>query len=176
MNRYHFVCKEIKMSKLLIVGAGGHGVVVKEIAEDIGLYEEIAFVDDNSEEAIGKIADLELLRLRFDSAFVAIGNNKLRGEVLEQLCKLQFQIPVLIHPSAYVSKSAKLGVGTVVEPKAIVNARVTIAEGCIISVGAIIEHDAVIEPCTHINSGAICMARSYVKRNEKIDAGIVVRD
>ena len=176
MNRYHFVCKEIKMSKLLIVGAGGHGVVVKEIAEDIGFYEEIAFVDDNSEEAIGKIADLELLGLRFDSAFVAIGNNELRGRLLERLKDIGYEIPVLVHPSAYVSKSARIGEGTVVEPKAIVNARVIVGEGCILSVGSIVDHDCVLESCVHINSGAICMARSRVERNVKEDAGTVVKE
>lgn len=31
--------------KLLIIGAGGHGQVVAEVAEDCG-YQEIAFIDD----------------------------------------------------------------------------------------------------------------------------------
>ena len=43
------------MKKLLIIGYGGHGKVVREIAEDIG-YTDIAFLDDNNNEAIGKIS------------------------------------------------------------------------------------------------------------------------
>ena len=31
--------------KLIIVGAGGHGQVVKEVAEAIGTYEKIDFVN-----------------------------------------------------------------------------------------------------------------------------------
>ena len=38
--------------KLLIIGAGGHGQVVAEIAMDLG-YSKIDFIDDNSEIAIG---------------------------------------------------------------------------------------------------------------------------
>lgn len=37
---------------LLIIGAGGHGKVVVEIAVDFG-YEKIDFLDDDSPEAVG---------------------------------------------------------------------------------------------------------------------------
>lgn len=53
--------------KLLILGAGGHGKVVKEVAEamchDSGnqFYTGIDFLDDNAPEAVGKISDLEKL-------------------------------------------------------------------------------------------------------------------
>lgn len=46
------------MKRLLIIGAGGHGKVVAEVAKDVG-YEEIAFLDDISLEAIGKISEIE---------------------------------------------------------------------------------------------------------------------
>ena len=45
--------------KLLILGAGGHGKVVKEVAEATGRYEKIDFVDDHSNIAVGKVSDLE---------------------------------------------------------------------------------------------------------------------
>lgn len=35
------------MSKLLILGAGQYGAVAKEIAESIGIYDAISFLDDN---------------------------------------------------------------------------------------------------------------------------------
>lgn len=35
------------MSKLLILGAGGHGKVVAEIATKMKKWNEIAFLDDN---------------------------------------------------------------------------------------------------------------------------------
>ena len=164
------------MSRLLIIGAGGHGEVVKEIAEDIGTYEEIAFIDDDNEKAIGAIGDLEKLRNKFDSAFVAIGNCSLRGTLLDKLAELSYNIPILVHPTAYVSRSATIGVGTIVEPKAIINAHADVGRGCIISIGSIVEHDAVIEECAHINSGAICMARSRVQRYQKVDAGDIIRE
>lgn len=162
------------IKSLLIIGAGGHGKVVKEIAEALG-YKNIAFLDDNSAEAIGKIADSKAFVNQFQEAFVGIGNNKFRGELLVRLEQEGFTIPVLIHPTAYVSKSAVISNGTVVEPMAIVNANSQIGTGCIISVGSIVDHDAVLEDCVHVNAGAICKAGSVVTKETRVDAGEIVQ-
>ena len=163
------------MSKsLLIIGAGGHGRVVKEVAEALG-YDKIAFLDDNSVEAIGKIADSKSFVQEYQAAFVGIGNNKFRNELLQRLEQEGFKIPVLLHPTAYISKTAVIGKGTVLEPKAIVNANSRVGVGCIISVGAIVDHDVVLKACVHVNAGAICKAGSFVVKETKVDAGQVVK-
>ncbi len=162
------------MEKLLIIGGGGHGKVVKEVAEAIGEYDVIDFVDDNSPDAVGRISDLEGLREYYDSAFVGIGNNHLRGELIQKLEELGYNVPVLIHPTAYVSESAEIGKGTVVEPKALVNANTHVGEGCIISVGAIIDHDVELGECVHANVGSIVKAGATVENERKLEAGEVV--
>ena len=161
--------------KLLIVGAGGHGQVVKEVAEAIGTYEKVAFIDDNSTLAVGKMENLQELHGEYDAAFVGVGNNHLRRELLGRLQSYGYSIPVLVHPTAYVSRSAKIGKGTVVEPKAIVNASSQVSDGCIISVGAIVDHDVILEECVHVNAGAICKAGSIVTVETKLEAGQVVK-
>ena len=163
---------------LLIIGAGGHGRVVTEVAKDCG-YEEIAFLDDRSDEAIGKIDEMKMFTSLYREAFVAIGNNQVRGEILEQLKSAGYEIPVLVHSTAYISRMAKIQRGTVVEPKAIVNTNADISEGCIISVGAIIDHDTKLERCVHINAGAVVKASTSVPEYQRVDAGMVwsqVRD
>lgn len=159
---------------LLIIGAGGHGKVVKEVAEAVG-YDKIVFLDDNSEEAVGKIADSKQFVQEYQAAFVGIGNNKFRNELLQRLEQEGYEIPVLLHPTAYISKTAVIGKGTVVEPKAIVNANSKVGSGCIISVGAIVDHDVVLEDCVHVNAGAICKAGSFVAKETKLEAGQVVK-
>ena len=157
---------------LLIIGAGGHGKVVSEIAADCG-YRKIDFLDDNSSDAIGKISDLEKFTGQYECAFVGIGNNRFRGELIEKLEELGYQVPVLIHPTAYISRTAKIEKGTLVEPKAIVNANTAILTGCIISVGGIVDHDAIIEKCCHINVGAIVKAGATVEEYTQLEAGEV---
>ncbi len=162
------------MRKLLIVGAGGHGRVVAEVAEATGEYEVIDFVDDNSPETVGRITDLEILHERYDCAFVGIGNNRLRGELIHKLEEVGYEIPILIHPTAYVSKSAKIEKGTVVEPMALVNANTHVGVGCIVSVGAIIDHDVELGDFAHANAGSAVKAGGKVESFRKLEAGEVV--
>lgn len=161
------------MRKLLIIGAGGHGQVVAEVAENCG-YSDIAFVDDYSDKAICKIADVAKLKDVYKNAFVGIGNNKFREKLIECLKAKGFRIPVLIHPSAYISRTAVIFEGTVVEPKAIVNANSKIGEGSIISVGAIVDHSVEIGKFCHVNSGAIVKAGAKLDDYVKLEAGEVV--
>ena len=168
------------MYNLLILGAGGHGKVVKEVAESIldaggkCLYNRIAFLDDNSPDAIGRIADADQYTAQFDCAFVGVGNNAVREQLQSALEKLGYQIPVLIHACAYISKTAAIESGTIVEPKAIVNASAAVGRGCIISVGAIVDHDSRIGAFCHVNAGAICKAGSEIPNGTKLEAGQVV--
>ena len=90
---------------LLILGAGGHGRVVKEIAEAMGTFEKIDFLDDHSELAIGSLADNEKLAGEYSYAFSAFGDSKLRMRWMEKLEENCFTIPVLVHPSAFISPS-----------------------------------------------------------------------
>lgn len=163
------------MKRLLIIGAGGHGQVVKEIAEACG-YETIDFLDDNSPNAVGKVNETPYKAPNYDGVIVGIGNNAIRCRISEQLEKVEgINYVTLIHPSAYVSISAIIGKGTVVEPHAIINANAKIGEGCIISVGSIIDHDSSIGYFTHINAGAICMAGSNVRALTKVNAGEIIK-
>ena len=110
----------------------------------------------------------------YENAIVGIGNNLFRNEMLDRLKKAGYQIPVLIHPTAYVSPSAIVSEGTVIEPLAIVNANSQVCKGCIISVGAIVDHNVVLEECVHVNAGAIVKAGARVVQNRKLEAGEVV--
>lgn len=161
------------MKSLLIIGAGGHGKVVAEVAEEIG-YEQIDFIDDNNPEAIGKISELEKYKNQYSNAFVGIGNNELRGRLIEKLQDCGYTVPILVHPSAYVSRTAKIDTGTVIEPKAIINTNSHISTGCIISVGAIVDHNVEIGDCCHVNAGAIVKAGGKVESYRKLGAGEVV--
>lgn len=72
------------MKRLLIIGAGGHGKVVAEVAEDIE-YEKIAFLDDNAQEAIGKVSKLENFKVQYCDSFVGSRNNSSGSDTSECL-------------------------------------------------------------------------------------------
>lgn len=158
------------MKSLLIIGAGGHGRVVAEIAVACGyVASSIAFLDDNSPAAVGKVLDMPLFAPRYDGVFVAIGNNALRQQLIGQLKEMQgVTLVSLVHPTAYVSPSATMGLGTVVEPKAVINTNSRIGQGCIISVGTVVDHDCVIGDFCHINAGIVCAAGSRIDALSRI--------
>lgn len=167
--------------KLLLLGAGGHSKVILETIhtlEQCGTtepYEAIDFLDDVASNAIGKIEELEIIGKKYDEIFCCIGNNKMRGQLLETVKNMGIKIPLFTHPSAYISSSAVIKSGTIVEPKAIINADAIVSEGCIISVGAIVDHDAQVKNYRHVNAGAICKAGGVIEAFRKLDAGEIVK-
>lgn len=155
---------------LLILGAGGHGRVVRETAEAMRMYDDIAFLDDHNPDAVGKLDDYKAFRDRFDAAFVAIGDNELRSQWLEKLKLAGYQIPTLIHPRAYVSPLSTIGSGSIVEPLACINTGVVVDEGCIISISAVIDHDSRIGSFSHIDCGVIIASRTRVDSYRKLES------
>lgn len=150
------------MKNLLIIGAGQYGMVAKEIAESMKCFEKIDFVDDASDIAVGKLGDIEKLIHEYDSAVVAIGNSELRLNLIKRLCEIGYEVPTLIHEKAYVSPSAKIGMGCFIEPLAVVHTEVVVETGCIISAGVILNHNSVIHVGCHINCGSVVMARAEI--------------
>ena len=169
----------MKNRHLLIIGAGQYGMVAKEIAESMGCFDRIDFVDDVSDAAVGKICDIEKLVHEYDSAVVAIGNPELRLKLIGGLCEMGYNVPSLIHERAYVSPSAKIGIGCFIEPMAVVHTDVVVETGCILSAGVILNHNSVVHEGCHINCGSVVKARADIKActrtgyNEVCDSTVV---
>ena len=147
----------LEPSRLLILGGGGHGRVVAELAADLGLT-DLAWLDDDPA-APGSLGPLARclepeLRQRYGQALVALGRAPLRLQWLDQLQQLGYACPPLVHPSAWVSPTAQLGAGTVVLPQAAVMAGAQLGQGCIVNTGASVDHDCVLADGVHICPGA----------------------
>lgn len=161
--------RDLIMNKnLLIIGADQYGYVAKEVAESMGCFEKISFLDDKNEEAVGKISDYEKFVVDYSYAFVAIGNADFRLEFIQKLEEACYRIAILASPKAYISPSAQLMKGTIVEPMAVVHANSSVAIGCIISAGAVVNHNCFIGDACHIGcnvvikSGCIIFAQTKV--------------
>ena len=76
-----------------------------------------------------------------------------------------FTVPVLIHPTAYVSPDAVLSPGCIVRAKAVVSRYARLGEACIINVGGMVDHDCVLGNGCHILMGAV--VRNEVTLTEK---------
>ena len=161
-------------NNLLILGAGGYGHVVREIVEDSGIFDKIDFLDDSSPLAIGKFGDAEKFLKGYPNAVVALGNAELRLGYIEKLRAAGFQIPAIISPKAYVSKSAKIGNGTIVEPFSAVNANSEVGIGVLLRCGSVIDHNAKVGDFCYIDCGVVVKANNSVGFKMKIAANSVV--
>ena len=166
------------MRKLLILGAGGYGKTVADVAAQLGIYDQIDFLDDNAagSNVLGKCADVFQLTDADMEVYPAFGNNEGRMSWLNRLQEAEIRVPTLVHPRAYVSPTARLGSGVTVLPLAVVNTGVTVENGCIINVGVLIDHDSVIGAGTHLAPGAIVKAENRIPGMTKIDSGSVIEN
>lgn len=169
------------MKRLLILGAGGHGGVVLETAELQREYDEIAFLDDLYEEnlvsklnVIGKIKDYKSLLYKYKNAFVAIGNNEKRVELIKELLDFGYEVPVLIHPRAYLSSLSKVGKGTVLLAGSVVNVNTKIGLGNIININSSVDHDCILEDGCHVCSGAVVRSMVKLGKMTLVGAGTVI--
>lgn len=161
--------------RLVIIGAGGHGQVVADVATQIGKYNEIVFLDDNAAVAAGKCADFASYVDDATEFYVAFGNNTGRVDWLHKLVAAGAKLAILVHPTAYVSPKAKLGGGTSVLPHAIVNTDVETGIGCIINIGAIVDHRTILGEGVHLAPGAIVKGENKIAPCTKIDSGEMVQ-
>ena len=155
------------MSSLLILGAGGHAKVVAETALASGVASNLTFLDDRcaapyqSPPLLGwpVIGPLVLslqadIVAQFDVAVVAIGQAATRLHWIQQLQRAGYDLPVLMHPTAWVSPSARLGPASVVFAQAAVQAQASIGMGAILNSGCSVDHDAQLSDVVHICPGA----------------------
>jgi sugar O-acyltransferase (sialic acid O-acetyltransferase NeuD family) len=148
------------MSKLLILGAGGHGKVVLDVAKITGKWDLISFLDDKDVlnevmglHIIGKLEDYKSFKSEYNYAFVAIGNNGLRIKYLEKLNKEGFILPKIIHPFSSLSKNVEIGKGTIIMPGVVINTCVKIGKGCILNTNCSIDHDCILGNAVHLSPG-----------------------
>ena len=166
------------MKRLVILGAGGYGQTVADVASQLGIYDEIVFLDDNNTDrrVIGKCEEYAEKISNETDIYPAFGNNISRIDWISKIINLDGNIPTIIHPTAYISPLATIEKGTVVLPNAIVNTNVIVESGCIINCGAIIDHGCIIEKGAHICLGAIIKAENRIPKCMKIDAGEIIEN
>ena len=84
-----------------------------------------------------------------------IKNVRIRIKLYNILKGLEYVLPTIISPRAYVSKYVEISEGSIVMHDVLINANSFIGKNCIINNKALIEHDAYIGDFCHIATGAI---------------------
>ena len=174
------------MDKILLIGAGGHARACIDVIETLNQFEisglvekDESMIDENlGYPIIGTDNDLHDLRKKYDNALITVGQIKsplIRTKLYQILKDLDFNLPVIISPKAYVSKHSRIGEGSIVMHGAIINANAKIGKNCIINNTALIEHDSNIGDYCHIATGAIINGQVYVGNKTFVGSGTITK-
>jgi len=174
---------------LVIIGARGHGKSVAEAALSLGLFIE-CFIDEINEIApeatwhgIPVRHSLEeLTGVETKTFALAIGDNHERESAFSRLSSdlSEDQFPPIVHSSASVSNSSRLGYGAHILQGAVVGADAHVGKFAIVNTNASLDHDSHLADFSSLNPGAVVAGgvhigeRSTVGMNASIAAGVYV--
>ena len=103
-----------------------------------------------------------------------IKDSDLRFSIINKLKALKCKFATIISPLAYVSKNAKIGKGSILMHKSIVNTNSIIGQNSIINTSALIEHDSIIGNNVHVSTGAIINGSCQIGSNSFIGSNCVI--
>lgn len=166
-------------NRLIIVGAGGFGRVVSELAR---LEYDCVFVDDGFETGVrvcdipvvGKVPDLKELRTVCDKLIVAIGNNNLREQIYANAEKWEYIFPNLIHTSAYVSNYSQIGKGCVFLQNTVVQNGASVGNGVLLNPGVEIHHDSNVDDFSLIYTNSVIRTYAHIGKRVRVGSNVTI--
>ena len=168
-----------KKGELILYGGGGHAKALIELIQMLEGYSILGVIDD------GRKAGTRILNTKVlgpgemlpeivangvnlaVNAVGGVGDVMSRVRIFRRLIEAGFDFPTLIHPAAFVEKSAKLAAGVQVFPHAYVGSEAMIGFGSIVNTGAVISHDCRLEryvnvaPSTSL-AGGVSLGRAVL--------------
>ena len=166
------------MKELYILGAGTYGEVIFELAETVG-YKVIGFYDDDptligtevmGKKVIGPFSNFTKSDMIGKNFAVAIGNNKIRFQVMQNILNNEGILPSLIHPKANICSSAMIGKGVYIHAGACIWTKAEIGDFTFISPNTVIAHHTKVGKACLIST--LCAVGALIKIKDHVTLGI----
>lgn len=180
------------MKRIVILGAGGNCTDILETLLDINeargerLYDCIGFLDDDPAKrnlsflGVGVLGGLSEAGKFSDCCFVfGVGspsNFRRRREILERTGLDDGRFETIVHPTASISRLARLGAGTVVFQNVIIASNAVVGRHVYLLPNAIVSHDAQIGDFTCVAGAACISGKARIGASCYIGAHASIRD
>jgi sugar O-acyltransferase (sialic acid O-acetyltransferase NeuD family) len=169
-----------KKDEVVIIGYSGHSFVAIDILILMGM--KVKYYVDKEEKKLNpfgliyKGSESENLDfLKDENVFIAIGDNKIRGNLFQSLDKEKINFFSAVHPRSNVSPSVRLGYSVMIGAGASINSLAEILNGVIVNTGAVVEHECKLGEFVHIAPGAVLSGNVQVGHRSFIGANSVVK-
>ena len=169
--------------RLLILGAGGHGRAVADLARACG-FTVAGFTDRSSAAGtpgtpvLGTDAELTALirAQQIDGGVVGVGNTALarRAQLYDVLVAAGVPQPALVHPRAVASPSSEVGAGAVVFAGSVLGSGVRMGVNVVLYSGVVVEHECAIGNHAYLSPGVVLCGQVTVEAGAFLGAGAVV--
>lgn len=164
--------------RLMIYGSRSFATTVADLARDCG--HEVAGMVDDVHSGAGVIGDLASALNEFEDCGIVlgIGYRDLSGRwnAWQRMKATGRPTPALVHPRAYVARTAHVEAGCVVMAGAIVDRAARLGEAVVVWPGACINHDCIVEGNCFISPNATLCGYARVGAGSFIGAGAAVVD
>jgi len=186
------------IQKIIILGIGGNSIDILDTLNDINdarderVYECVGFLDDDAtkwdKEILGArvLGGLDRASHYADCFFVngiaSVNSFWKKRDIIARTRMPRERFETIIHPTASVSRTARLGNGVVIFQNATITSNAVIGDHVIVLPNTIISHDVFIGDYTSIAGGVVISGNArvgeacYLGANASIKDGVVIDD
>ncbi len=174
------------VNNIVVIGSGGHCKVILSILRYYKEHSVVGIADRDSSRKGEKISG-SIIKFSWNDfkeiydngtkyAAIAIGDNKERKELFENLSSIGFDMPTVMHPTALIEKDALIGNGCFVCMGAKIGTEVCIGDNCVVYTGSILDHEVRLEDSVYISPGCSVAGKVLIKEGSFIGIGSSIRE
>lgn len=180
------------MKKLIILGGRGIGMIAASVAQDLGYFEILGFLNDvvSVGETVGVYKKHKVLGTTKDVAtylkdkevyfFIGYIGMKSEKDVFEKISNLNIpkeRFATLIHPTAIIPRGyCKIGYGVLIAPLAQLSPDTTIEDNCILLPNSFLGHDSTMKRFSHITANAVVGGNVTLGRGAHVGTNATIRE
>ncbi|HEX7190843.1 MAG TPA: acetyltransferase [Thermoanaerobaculia bacterium] len=169
------------MQDVIIVGAGGQGLIVADILLKSSGARPVGFVSDDAATrprailGIPVIGTPDLLaRTAHDAIIVAIGDNRTRRVVTERLVASGERVITVRHLFTNIAADVTIGEGSMISAGVVITPGATIGRGVLLNTSCSVDHQSTIGDFAHISFQAGIGANCAIGEESMIGGGATV--
>ena len=170
------------MKKLILIGAGGMGLEILDVAKNSIGYGTIfsikGFLDDNESADTGGAQHLGTIsnyRLQMNDVFVCtLGDIKLKEVLVQRIIDKGGVFMSLIHKESDVNASVSIKEGCIVMRNAHLGNNARLESHVLTQIGSVIGHHVEVQSFARIDCYAICVGGSKIGKGSIVHSGSVI--